>query len=156
MEDRLIKKMTVYSEGFHSPGYLMMEMRYLSGEISEHVAVTKDKYGEVSLNVLLVKEAVSRNFSNIDNATYGKAYKLCAYIVNKLFKIVIQIKSMHEDLHSDFKPMLFEIGNAMGQCDHLMNTAIRAGFDANWLMTGDIPEDIKEHYQNVKAMGLLK
>ncbi|CAL2085514.1 protein of unknown function [Tenacibaculum sp. 190524A02b] len=39
-----------FSQYNNTPGYIMMYMRDISGEINEHVKVTKDKFGEISLN----------------------------------------------------------------------------------------------------------
>jgi hypothetical protein len=45
-----IERATIH---FYSPGYLSMDVRYMSGEINEHVSITKDKYGEISLNLYM-------------------------------------------------------------------------------------------------------
>lgn len=156
MEEHLEKKIKRHSERFYSCGILMMEMRELSGDITEHVKVTKDKYGEISLNILLVQQVFALNHAKIDKESYGKAYKLCIYTVNKLFRLLVQIKSLHEDLQGDFNAALFAAGEAVGECDHFMNTAIHSGFDVNWLLNAGIPDDIKTIYQHMKAMGQLK
>ena len=42
---------------YYSPGYLLLELRSISGRITQHVKTTKDKYGEVALNCLLLNQA---------------------------------------------------------------------------------------------------
>jgi len=69
-----VEKMTNY---FHSPGYLMMDMRYLSGEITTHVKTTKDKFGEISLNLLMLNEVLRLNNKNIDKSKAVKSYNFC-------------------------------------------------------------------------------
>ena len=48
----IFKKHVKYS----TPGILLMEMRNTSGIINDHVHITKDKYGEVYLQIFLLKE----------------------------------------------------------------------------------------------------
>ena len=37
----------LYQTDRYSSGYLMMDMRYINGDITRHVKVTKDKYVEI-------------------------------------------------------------------------------------------------------------
>ena len=38
----------------YSPGWIMMDMRSMSGDITHHVKITKDRYGEIELNLLML------------------------------------------------------------------------------------------------------
>src|SRR5438045_2886994 len=49
------------NEEAYSPGFIMMDMRYLSGDITRHVKTTKDKYGEVSLALLMLRECLEKH-----------------------------------------------------------------------------------------------
>ena len=49
------------TNNFFSPGYLNMDIRFLSGYITEQIKVTKDKLGEVSLNLLMLNKILERN-----------------------------------------------------------------------------------------------
>ena len=55
---------------YYSPGYLLMEIRYLSGRINDHVKTTRDKYGEVDLNLFMLNKTFifmqSKTFYRID------------------------------------------------------------------------------------------
>ena len=48
-ETEILKKINYFSERFYSVGYLLQDTRFLSGEITNHVKITKDKFGEISL-----------------------------------------------------------------------------------------------------------
>ena len=156
MEAIVINRVADMSQSFFSPGYLLMDMRYLSGEITEHVKTTKDKLGEVSLNLLMLNEVLKQNSSRISNLNPGKFRKIAIYIIARAFKLLVLIRSMHEDYFTDFKSDLFTLGELIGQNDHLMRTAIHNGLDVNWLLSGSIPDDIKQQHERLKQQGFLK
>lgn len=156
LEKRIIKKAQQVTQRYYSPGILMMVMRELSGEINEHVDVTRDKYGDISLNLLLLNEILKLNHSKIDESSPKKVYKLGIYIVSKIFKILILINSLHEDLHMEFQNSLAELGNVISKSNYIMDVAIKNGLDVNWLISGDIPDNIKQIYKDIRAQGFLK
>lgn len=156
LEKRIIKKAQQVTQRYYSPGILMMDMRELSGEINEHVDVTRDKYGDISLNLLLLNEILKLNHSKIDESSPKKVYKLGIYIVSKIFKILILINSLHEDLHMEFQNSLAELGNVISKSNYIMDVAIKNGLDVNWLISGDIPDNIKQIYKDIRAQGFLK
>ena len=148
-----IKRMT---KAFYSPGYLMMDIRELSGQINEHVSITKDKYGEILLNIFLLKESLRLNNKNLKNHKIGKTHKLYVYILNKLFKILTLINALHEDLKLEFEEPLSNLANIISENHALMQTAIQNGFDPNWLHIDNIPSDIKKIQKEIKSQGFLK
>lgn len=135
---------------------LLHELRYLSGEITEHVSTTKDKYGDVYLQLFLVHEFLSNVNLKIAFYPYGMTDKLDKYLIAKLFKLMILIQAMHEDLQYDFKDMLTEISMMMGENPNLMHTAMYNGLDANWLIDLQIPETISEIYKDLRSRGYLR
>jgi hypothetical protein len=54
LEKRMNDRIRIATENYHSPAYLLMDIRSIVSDINEHVAITKDKYGEISLNCLLL------------------------------------------------------------------------------------------------------
>jgi len=138
------------------PGYLMMDLRDLSGSISYHVKLTKDKYGEASLNLLMLTELLPAAIPNIEKYTPGKTRKLCIYIIARTFKIMILIKKLHEDLFIEFRDQLEQLGEALTESKYLMKTAILNGLDVQWLLSGEIPDDISEIHKDIRAKGFLK
>ena len=156
LEQQIIKRVELISERFYSVGYLMMDIRYLSGDITEHVKITKDKFGDASLNLLLLNETLRLNNSNINQLTPGKSHKLCLYIIAKAFKILILINVLHEDFRVEFNEQLITLGKLISESNYLMQTAINNGFDVNWLLSTEIPENIKEIHKEIKSQGFLK
>lgn len=156
LETRIRNKVKQMTDRFYSPGYLMMDLRDLSGEITKHVSITKDKLGEASLNLLMLNEVLRLNNQHIQNTTSGKSHKLCLYIIARAFKILILVKALHEDYFTEFENKLKQLGEILSQNDYLMNAAIKNGFDVNWLLHTDIPEDIKEIHKTIRSQGFLK
>jgi len=156
IEKKIINSVTRASEHFYSAGYLMMDMRYLSGEITEHVKITKDKYGDASLNLLLLNEVLRLNNKIIESSARGKVYKLCLYIIAKAFKILILIDSLHSDFRMEFTEQLVTLGKLISENNYLMQTAIKNGFDINWLLSTNIPENIKQIHKDIRSQGFLK
>ncbi len=156
METRVKKEIERFSNHFYSPGYLLVDARYLSGEITEHVKITKDKYGDASLNLLMLNELLKRNNSKIAESGLKKGYTLSIYIIARAFKLLLLIKALHEDYWMEFEEDLQKLGQLISKNPMLMNIAIHNGFDVNWLLQADIPNDIAAIHKNIRAKGLLK
>lgn len=152
----LLKKITFYSERFHSVGILLRDTRLTSGDINEHVKITKDKFGEISLNIKMLIRLLKLNNERIESATYSKAYTLCIYVIARAFKILLLIKAIDDDYFIDFKEELALLGQLIGENHFLMKTAIDHGLDVNWLLSGEIPENIVAMHKEIKANGFLK
>ena len=144
-----------FSEHAYSPGYLMMELREISGNITEHVKITKDKFGEVSLNLLMLNKTLELNNASILEATQFKARKLSMYVIARAFKILILIQKLHEDLLLDFSSDLKKLGKLISENHYLMKTAIQNGLDVNWLIRVAIPEDIEQIHKELRSRGYL-
>ena len=155
-EVAMIKKITQYSERFYSIGYLLQDTRYLSGDINEHVKITKDKFGEISLNLKMLIQLLTINSERIQSVPYSKAYTLCIYVIARAFKILLLIKAIDEDYFIDFREDLATLGKLIYDIPFLMHTAIDNGLDVNWLLTGEIPRDIVEMHKEIRANGFLK
>lgn len=155
LENRIKNRIERFSKHYSSPGYLMMDMREISGEITEHVKIAKDKFGEVSLNLLMLNEVLTIHNNRILEATQGKARKCCTYVIARAFKILILISKLHDDLLLDFNDDLVRLGQLLSENDYLMKTAIQNGFDVNWLLGVDIPENIEEIHKDIRSKGYL-
>ena len=156
MESKVKADVERMSKYYYSPGYLKMDMGYLSGDITEHVRITKDKYGEASLNLLMLNEVLKLNNKKIAEATVNKARKLSLYIIARAFRILILIQKLHEDYFIDFEDDLMALGQRLGENDHLMRSATSNGFDVNWLLQPSIPEDIAQIHKDLRARGYLR
>lgn len=152
----MLKKINYFSERFYSVGYLLQDTRFLSGEITNHVKITKDKFGEISLNMKMLNHLLTINNDRIQSQTYSKAYTLCIYVVARAFKILLLIKAIDEDYFIDFKEDLASLGELIGQNPMLMRTAINNGLDVNWLLYSEIPSNIVAIHKDIRANGFLK
>lgn len=149
----LIDRATVH---FYSTGYLNMDVRGMSGVITEHVSVTKDKYGEAALNLWMLNKVLEKNQRNILSESIGKSEKFCVSVIARAFKIMILIKKLHADYFIDFEDELVKLGNLIADNSHVMKRAIQNGLDVNWLIRAEIPENIEQIHKDLRARGYLK
>jgi len=156
LKNNIIRRIQLATDRYYSVGYLLMDIRDISGEINQHVAITKDKFGEISLNCLMLKQMLELNNERIGTEKYGKAYTLCIYIIARIFKILMLIQKQHEDLHLEFNEDIATLGKLIGNNHHLMKTAILNGLDVNWLIEFNIPNNIADIYKTLRENGLLK
>jgi len=156
LKNNIIRRIQLATDRYYSVGYLLMDIRDISGEINQHVAITKDKFGEISLNCLMLKQMLELNNERIGTEKYGKAYTLCIYIIARIFKILMLIQKQHEDLHLEFNDDIATLGKIIGNNHHLMKTAILNGLDVNWLIEFNIPNNIADIYKTLRENGLLK
>jgi hypothetical protein len=137
-------------------GWILSDIRYLSGDISYYVKITKDKYGDPYLNLFLLIEVLKKFNPIIPKGAPKKKAKFCLYIINKAFKMVLQIHRMHDDLRFDLREDLSTLSSLFAQNDPLMKTCIHHGFDPNWFDPDLIPEDIVAYHKELKNNGYLK
>lgn len=156
VENELFKYIHKEAGRFHSPGYVLMDARYISGKISDHVKITKDKYGEPYLNLLMLTQTLKENKENLNRTTYGSSYTLNIYIVARVYKILAQIQALHEDLHIEFNELLENLGELIPEFPFLMKVAIQNQLDVNWLIEAEIPNDIVARQKELRANGMLK
>ncbi|MEC5165723.1 hypothetical protein RCH18_001455 [Flavobacterium sp. PL11] len=155
-EKVMLKKIDHFTEQFYSVGYLLQDTRYVSGDISAHVKITKDKFGEISLNIKMLNHLLLLNNERIQIQSYTKAYTMCIYVIARAFKILILIKAIDDDYFLDFKEDLEKLGILIGKNSLLMKTAINNGLNVNWLISAEIPEDIVAIHKEIRANGFLK
>jgi hypothetical protein len=156
LQNEIEKSIRFATERYYSPGYLLMDLRGMSGMINEHVAITKDKYGEISLTCFMLKNLLQLNNERIATENFGKAYTFCIYIIAKMFKIFLLIQKQHEDLHLEFREDIEAIGHLVGNNHHLMKVAINNGLDVNWLIHFEIPYNIADIHKELRSRGYLK
>ncbi len=156
IKKEIIRNIQEASKRYYSPGYLLMDMREISGKITEHVDTTKDKSGEIILNCLMIRGLLEQNNEHIAKAKRDKAQTFCVYIIARMFKILILIQKQHSDLHIEFRDDIQAIGQLISKNDNLMQTAIHHGLDVNWLIQFEIPEDIEDIHKNLRKHGFLK
>ncbi|TXK73307.1 hypothetical protein [Mesonia sp. HuA40] len=127
----------------------------LSSEISDHSRTTKDQFGEVYLNLLMLNTLLKYGTSLFENSNHFASQKFYIYIIKRIFKCLVQIKKMHEDLHLEFQPLLEELTDHLVKNELLTKMCIHHGLDFNWLNVHHIPEDIVGIQKELKQAGFL-
>jgi len=156
MEEHVIqrgKEITSYAKSLN---HLKVLTRFVSGDIGEHVRITKDKFGEVSLNLLMLTTILKSADRLFQKTNPVHATKFCVYVIARIFRCLVLIKSMHEDLLLEFEEPLEELADLITENPALMKTAINHGLDMNWLNAENIPDDIAEIQKQIKAQGFLR
>ncbi len=140
-----------------NPRQVLTQVRSLSAEIAYHVKTIKDKFGDASLNLLLLNEFMQKHKANLKRAHHSeKLRKLLIYVINKAYRALVTIDALHEDYFLDLEKDLKLLGQAFLENQRLEDFCVSSGFDVDWLLNADIPEDIKEIYKRVRTEGLLK
>lgn len=151
--DEEIEKAIKY---FQTPGLLSMRVRFMSGMITEHVKITKDKFGDSWLNLYLLTKLVPNLSEKLDYFSKRQSEKFYIPALARVFKILMGIVKLHEDEQYEFKENLELLGNSIGDNHNFMMTAMHNGLDVNWLVRNEIPENITEIYKEIKNNGFLK
>ncbi|MCB0672311.1 MAG: hypothetical protein KDC59_10265 [Saprospiraceae bacterium] len=123
---------------------LISEVRSQSAGITRHLRVTGDKYGEIELNLILIREALAGVTGHYLRSNPRDQIKLYEYLITRLFKLSNLIEKIHMDYRLDFAEKLQEIGGLIGSNDLMMHTCIMNGMDVNVLLQGDFPIRITE------------
>lgn len=85
----------------NTPGWILMDMRNLSGDISYHVKVTKDKMGAIELNIFLMNTFMS-TYPHILKTYSSKADTCALYLAKKAQTILNGLNKLDEDYRVDF------------------------------------------------------
>lgn len=127
----LTKKSILYQakrtkENFYSIGYLNMEVRFLSGEITNHVKITKDKFGDAHLNLVMINEILYQNKTNILSCKFTvKTNKFCTAVISRVFKILILISRLDDDYFIEFEEDLKTLGQHIYKNKHLIHKQLK-------------------------------
>ncbi len=135
---------------------ILSQFRYLSGDITRHVYITKDKVGEVSLNFVLLQVAMQL-LSNTSYLFGGRnTQKYVVYMLNKLYRTCILVNKLHTDFHIELEDDALKLGEIIQSNPDLMKYVKHHKFNINWLLDFDIPDDLDSYYKVIKQQGLLK
>lgn len=154
---KLFKMVEQATKTYYSPGYLKMDIGYMSGEITEYVKLTKDKYGEIYLTLFILNETLERNAHRILDQTKTKARQLTTPVIAKAFKILLLLNKLHEDYKIEFSSEINRLGYILAENPPFMEDAIYNGLDINWLLdTNNIPKNIEAIHKDLRNRGYLK
>ncbi|WP_373708683.1 deoxyuridine 5'-triphosphate nucleotidohydrolase [Kaistella sp.] len=130
--------------------YFLPGIRRISAKITEHVKITTDKFGEVSLALLLVSET----FKN--QPKLGDHYKLHIYLLNKIFRSLVLTKKLDTDYFLDLREIFETVQKQITDNKVLEELSLHNGLFLSWLEPYNIPDDIDQILKAIKADGLLK
>jgi len=91
---------------FYTPGYLLMDMRYCNGRISEHVKTTKDKLGDVQLRLQVLRLAFERHENMLHRFPPHRSRTFSKYVVGRLRYILGKAGKLHEDYFLELRDEL--------------------------------------------------
>ncbi len=104
-----IKKSATYNYS-HTPGLVMMEIRSISGEITRHVKVTKDKEGEIELFLTLLL-VYFQGYESVLRQNPHRTETFAPYVVKKLKFVLGKLNKLHEDYHLEYEDTVAELLN---------------------------------------------
>lgn len=139
-------------DDFYTPGYLLKEIRDLSAKITFHVRAVKDQFGEISLNILLLSEALSNNNEDLNDFSLKKTKSFNKYVLLRCLKLMELIEKIHDDYRLEFQDDLKALAYLIGDNPNLMDAAIFIGFDVNWFINGETYHDTKPHKAHAKYL----
>jgi hypothetical protein len=84
------------------PGWILMDMKNLSGDITYHVKVTKDKQGGLELNLFLLNTFLDKYAEKLRGYS-TRTDKIALYIVKKAQTILNGFNKLDEDYHVDYR-----------------------------------------------------
>jgi len=123
-----------YPRAFYSPGYLMMDLRDCSGAITKHVKATKDKVGEIELNLLMLVQALERNEEKLQNSPARKLDTFNNYVIKRAVKIMGLIDKQHEDYRIDFQDHVQKLGQLIKNQPIMNKSTLYLGLNVEYLI----------------------
>ena len=85
-----------------TPGWLMMAMRSINGDITRHVKITKDKIGEIELTLYLLSQTFQKQKDFLAKYAY-RADTFGGYVCKRTDTVLKKIIKLHSDLQFDYK-----------------------------------------------------
>ena len=155
MEENVTEKLASAARYIGNPKYYLSTIRTISAEITEHVKVTTDKFGEVYLNLFLVDQILENNDS-FAQQRFDNVYKLYIYLINKIVRALLLIKKIDEDYWMEFDEILEKIDGKVHENKYLEKLFINNGIDFNWFRSENIPENFDLIIKDIKNQGFLR
>jgi len=155
MEENIDEKVLLASKYIGNPKYFLVIIRRISAEITEHVKITTDKFGEVSLNLFLVNKILENN-EQLNRQRFDNVYKLYIYLINKILKALILVKKIDEDYWIEIDELLEDLDTKVHENIYLEKLCINNSFDFNWLKCENIPDHLDLIVKEIKNDGFLK
>lgn len=130
--------------------YFLPKIRKISAQTTEHVKITTDKFGEVSLSLLLIAEVLK----NLPKT--GNHYKLFIYLLNKLFRAFLLTKKLDADYFLELKGDYETVNELILLNKNLKEIALDNKLRFDWFNPENIPDNFDVILKEIKAQGLLR
>lgn len=150
METYVVESVAQAARNHRNPKLFLQLIRKISAAITEHVKITTDKFGEVSLNLLLVSEVLKHP------QRYGDTHKLHIYLLNKILRMLTLTLKLDPDYYIDLTELYRMIRDQITGNQQLNSLSTHIGLKPEWLEPDLIPEHIADTYRNIKSRGLLR
>ncbi|MGO4710028.1 deoxyuridine 5'-triphosphate nucleotidohydrolase [Chryseobacterium sp. 2TAF14] len=155
MEELIKEKVEYASKYISNQKYFIVLIRKISAQITEHVKVTTDKFGDISLNLLLINEILESN-EKLSRQRFNDVYKLYLYLINKIVKALTLTKKLDEDYWMEIDEYLSVALEKIAANIYLEKLFINNGIDFNWFSTDKIPDHFDLIIKDIKNQGFLK
>lgn len=155
MEEIVEEKVALASKYISNQKYFLSIIRKISAEITEHVKITTDKFGEVSLNLLLINMILNYN-EDLSRQRFDNVYKLYLYIINKTVKALLLTKKLDVDYWMEIDEYLDELKGKILQNNYLSKLFKNNEIDLKWLTSDKIPENFDAIIKEIKSQGFLR
>lgn len=150
METLVKNEVAAASNYLNNAKYFLRLIRKISSKITEHVKITSDKLGEVSLNLLLVNEILTLT------KHFRDGYKLYIYLLNKIFRMLVLTQKLDADYFLELNESFEQLHERILKNSELAQLALHHGLDLNWLQPENIPEHIAIIQKDLKSDGFLR
>ncbi|MBU4539409.1 MAG: deoxyuridine 5'-triphosphate nucleotidohydrolase [Weeksellaceae bacterium] len=155
MEENIEEKVLSASRYIGNPKYYLVLIRKISAELTEHIKITTDKFGEISLHLFLVNKILESN-DKLNQQRFDNVYKLYIYLINKIVKALLTVKKIDEDYWMEFDDLLQAIDFQIHENIYLEKLCINNSFDFNWLKCEHIPDHLDLIIKDIKSQGFLR
>jgi len=155
MEEIVKEKVEYAAKYISNQKYFVVLIRKISAEITEHVKVTTDKFGDVSLNLFLINQILEYN-DKLSRQRFNDIYKLYLYIINKIVKALALTKKLDEDYWMEIDELLSTVYEKVTNNIYLEKLFINNGIDFNWFNVERIPDHFDLIIKDIKSQGFLK
>lgn len=155
MEEIVEEKVVLASKYISNQKYFLGIIRKISAEITEHVKITTDKFGEVSLNLLLINKILDYN-EDLGRQRFDNVYKLYLYIINKTVKALTLTRKLDVDYWMEIDEHLDELKSKIIKNHYLSKLFMNNEIDLNWLTSDKIPENFDQIIKEIKSQGFLR
>ncbi len=132
--DQALEQITTH---FYSPGYLLLDLRALSGLINQHVKITKDKIGEIDLNFYMLNRALALAGRHLHRFPAHKSRTLNEYVVKRALKLQKLLGNIHEDYLLEFRDAMHELAGHIRKQKEMADVAKALKLDLEKLSRGE-------------------